>query len=242
LKVDPSIIIANHSNLATLLYFDIAPDFVMIADANEVIYERLVPVFKNFAGANLPIFVLPTHVPPKIVDLLTAYRCEMYFYPNIARKPQQSASADFYNSILTMLTPSLEYEKDGQMLTDCIVQAGCVSNASLLFAMYLIFNKAKDVKEVYFSGVDFSFPDDKARCATIVYGPENDEPTLDVEPSFDPEPPRFRLNGLLTDDNQFAYYKDLRFIISVMRQDFPDVKAYTTSKNFISDFLEVKAL
>ena len=59
---------------------------------------------------------------------------------------------------------------------------------------------------------------------------------------FDPTPPRFKLNGLLTDDNQFAYYKDLRFIVSVMRQDFPEVKLFTTTRNFISDFLDVKAL
>jgi hypothetical protein len=108
--------------------------------------------------------------------------------------------------------------------------------------MYLIVKKAQGISEVYFSGVDFSFPDNEARCATIAYGQENQEPMLNTEPEFDPTPPRFKLNGLLTDDNQFAYYKDLRFIVSVMRQDFPDVKLFTTTKNFISDFLDVKAL
>jgi hypothetical protein len=242
LKSDPSIIIANHSNLGTLLYYNIIPDFVIVADANEIITERLKPLFNNgeLKMARIPTYILPTHASPKLVDLLQDHGCDMYFYPNIARKLTNDASCDFYNTVLQFLTPSLDYEKDGQTVTDCIVQAGCVVNAALLFSMYLLINKTKDVKEIYFSGADFSYPMHTARCPTVVFLPDGSA-KLDLAPDFDPEPPRFCLNGLLTDENQLAYYRDFRFIVSVFREEFPNIRLYTTTKNFISDFLDVKA-
>jgi hypothetical protein len=243
LKVCPSIIVANHSNLATLLYFDIWPDFVIVADANEAIAKRLRPVFANLPRLLEAKFILPTHCPPALVDVLEAAGQDMYFYPNIARKPQNSSEMDFYNDVLRMLTPSLDrLDEAGVKVQDCLVQAGCVTNAALIFSMYLIESKAKGIREIYFSGCDFSYPDGKARCPLVVYGPESHEPELVESPDFDPTPERYELNGLLTDDNQFAYYRDLRFIVSVMRQDFPDVAHYTTTWNFISDFLPIKPL
>ena len=44
----PAIIIANHSNLSTLLYFHIRPDFVLITDSGEATFERIKVACSHF--------------------------------------------------------------------------------------------------------------------------------------------------------------------------------------------------
>ena len=116
------------------------------------------------------------------------------------------------------------------------------ANASVIFALYLALN-GQPLKSVYLSGVDFSFPNGFNRCSTVRY---DDDGRCIVEknpPRHPNDPPLMKIAGLDTDIVQFAYYNDLKYIVSSLASMEPKLfDLFTTSQNFIADFLEVKDL
>ena len=242
LTCNPAVIVANHSNLATLLYFNVRPDYVLITDAGSATYERLARDVLPHFDTSFIRFILPTHTSPKLVELLRAYSIEPYFFVNLATSIAQTEEQNRYNDILQAMTPSLSYlDANGNSMVPAMVQCGCVSNASLIFAVFLALN-GQPLKRVYLSGVDFSFPNGFNRCTTVRY--EDDRCIVEKNPPRHPnDPPLMKLAGLDTDIVQFAYYNDLKFIASNLASMSPKLfDIYTTSQNFIADFLEVRGL
>ena len=105
-------------------------------------------------------------------------------------------------------------------------------------------------------------PDAKPVAAPLVFWGEYEPPTTRVKSYAHPvpdgprflfapapvpfhpnDPPLMKIAGLDTDIVQFAYYNDLKYIASSLASMSPKLfDIYTTSQNFIADFLEVKDL
>lgn len=241
------LVIANHSNLATLFYHDIRPSYCMITDAGEGTLKRLRDdVLPNWPDACRNIdFILPTHMRTDLVQLLRSNGCEPFFFPQISQTTSVDVDkidvAEQYNSILLTMTPSLKYIEDAQEITDCLTQSGCVSNASIIFSMFLKLHKAP-LERVYLSGVDYSFPNGQNRCQNVTWNKAlNEFDVINNPDRHEKDPPLLYLNGLATDPVQFEYYKDCRYIAQDIKvNEYFDL--FTTTKNFLSDFLDVKAL
>lgn len=240
------LVIANHSNLATLLYHKIQPNYCLITDAGEATFTRLFKdVLPHWPDECRHIdFILPTHIRPDLVQLLRRHGIEPFFFANISSHTDAALAehGDLYNSILLLMCPSIQHkDDDGNDVTFCLAQAGCVSNISLNFCIFLSQYRVP-LQRVYLSGVDYSFPNGQNRCRTVSWNTMTNEFDVIENPDrHEKDPPLLRIGGMLTDGVQFGYYNDLRYIVR-------DIKAnklfdvFTTSNNFISDFVDVKEL
>jgi hypothetical protein len=235
LQHDKSIcIIANHSNLATLFHRGIVPDFCVISDASEQIPKRLeeivLPNWKREMRKTR--FLLPTMTNPELVKLLAQNHCLMFFFKAITR--EVDGMTGLYNILTNILCPSIE---------SGILQAGCVSNVSLIICHILKLYSMTNLQDVILSGVDFSYPNGISRCETVSF--KDGKLSIEEKPTWiPPDLKQIKYNGLLTDVTNIAYRNDLMFILENLRVE--DTKlpfnVFTSNNNFISDFISVKPL
>jgi len=235
-------IIANHSNLATLLFRGIAPDYVVITDSQEPTFLRLqrdvLPHFKAMLKKKHTAFILPTHANIELVNLLTAHKMPVYFFLAAIRQEQDNLFSRLYNTVLSV--------SGGTGFKTFIMQAGSVSNAAVLVCQALkMLDKLPNLKNVVLSGVDYSYPNGWTRCEQVTWNAETRDFDINGWPEFlGPEIRRVRYNGLETSEEQVEYMKDLRFIYWNMieankAKNEQPFDLWTSSDNFIHDFLPI---
>jgi len=237
-----TVLIANHSNLATLLYHEIVPDLVVITDSQEPTFLRLkrdvMPHFKGAMRRKHTCFILPTHAHPELVNLIDKNRFPVYMFHSILSGDDPFRK--LYNDTLANAC--------GQGLKTFCLQAGSVSNASVLIcnALHLL-DKIPNVSSVILSGVDYSYPNGITRCEQVVWVDALRDFEVCEKPEFLGKEIRIvKYNGLHTSEEQVAYYKDLRFIywnmIENVKPGQEPFKLYTSQVNFLSDFLPVRLI
>ena len=238
LQHDKSVcIIANHSNLATLFHRGIIPDFCVISDASEQIPKRLEETIFQFKhswtkGIRKTRFLLPTMSSPELIRLLAKNHCIMFFFKAITR--EVDGMTGLYNIVTNILCSSIE---------SGILQAGCVSNVSLIICHILKLYSMTNLQDVILSGVDFSYPNGISRCETVSM--KDGKLSIEEKPTWiAPDLKQIKYNGLLTDVTNVAYRNDLMFILENLRVEDNKLpfNVFTSRPNFISDFLLVHTL
>lgn len=237
---DRTIILANHSNLATLLFFEVVPDIVVIADSGEATFTRLkrdvIPHFKSQLRKKT-IFCLPSHAHPDLIDLINSAHLPIFCYGAAFSNAELDDFRLFYNQVLDSACPPVR---------TFIAQAGSVSNACVLLCHCLkVQGKMPNLEEVILSGVDYSYPNGITRCTQVTWNAELKDFNVDEKPTnLGPEIIRETYGGMPTSEEQMSYYKDLRFI----SRNLEDEKGrklfslYTSQPNFLTDFLELKRI
>lgn len=242
-----TLIVANHSNLATLLFKGIVPHLVVIADSGDPTLLRLkrdvLPHFKSDLKRQHTIFILPTHAHPDLVRLLLVFHMPIYYYLSLFRILEGDTQGKLYNdAVFAAVEPFKEVQHT------CILQAGSVSNASVLVCNALkLLGKAPLLDEVRLSGVDYSYSGYITRCMQVAWSAEERDFDVEEFPTYLGEEIRkVKYNGLVTSEEQVAYYRDLRFIYwNLVEQVKPEDRIFnitTTTDNFVSDFLPVNYL
>ena len=236
-------IMSNHSNTSTLLFYGIVPDLVSVVDSQELTLTRfkrdIFPSFSEAMRRRKTKFIMPTHIQPQLVDLIQKFKFELYFYMAFLRiYDPADAFPNFFNDILGFVTqPSIQ---------TTTLQAGCVSNASVLncFTMKLA-GILPNLEEVICSGVDYAYPHGITRCTQITWNERKENFDVEKNVTFlGSNIGKVYYNGLLTSEDQVSYYRDLRFLALNMKLEDESLpfRMFTSQQNFISDFLEVKAL
>lgn len=236
------LIIANHSNLATLLYWGIAPDMVVITDSGDPTFHRLerdvLPHFKSMLKKQGTVFVLASHSAPQLLKLLNQYHMPIYLFVSALRELDGDTFAKFYNQLVSGMHP---FDPRTHIL-----QAGCVSNASVLVCNALkLLGKTPSLSEVFLLGVDFGYPDGITRCCQVTYNKGSDQFDVDDKPTFlGKEIQIVRYHDYPTSEEQMAYYRDLRFIQQQMIEaqgDKAPFKLYVSrNRDLLRDFLPTK--
>jgi len=238
------LIIANHSNLSTLLYEGIVPHMVVVADSGDPTFLRIkrdvLPHFKSVLRHAGTAFIMPTHAHPKLIDILLDAKMSVFYFLSLFRNETDDEFNNFYNQALFAAA-----EPEREAVHTCILQAGSVTNAAVLVCNALkMLNKIPLVTDVRLTGVDYSYPHGITRCRQVTWNSEVKDFDVEDEPVFlGEEILRVKCNGLPTSEEQLAYYRDLRFInknlVEMVKPEERVFNISTTQDNFIADFLPV---
>lgn len=204
-------IVANQSSLLRLLHAGIKPEIMLVVDANPSIPDIIRTARKHGWKGKV---VAATHCP-KEIDFDITKPVYWFKHPLL----QDNEAAKMFNEVVMATSPKID---------TTIVQAGSVSNTSILLLKELMRQKIIPQREIVLTGVDYSFQKDHKGC---LKPNENWELVNDVA-SVEDQAKRYLVGGFLTDDMMMAYRGDLKFMLT---HGIDGV--YLLHQGFLSDFI-----
>jgi hypothetical protein len=249
------VIFGNHSNGATLLYHGIVPDFIVVTDSSEettLRFSRDILHWKKELKSHGTRVILTTTCHPELPIAARTANLPLFWFKSLMteRGNDPRAYETIYNQIITVLAQKLELY---------ILQAGSVTNAIAFIVHTMAWNGVlPKILRVGFSGVDCGYPDGITRCDIVEYDEVTQKVNVTIKPTVQGQKLKVEIfAGLRTDAAQILYRGDLQYIVETISKQQQDeaakekdrdeiiarpVRFFTTSRNFIADFLDVVEL
>jgi hypothetical protein len=246
-KRDELVVFGNHSNSPTLLYYGIIPDFIVVTDAGEpteLRFVRDILRWRHELRKNHTKVILATTCRPGLAKAVDRAGVDLRWFKSLPKlKSEDARSFEFvFGESMHAMTPQLDVY---------VLQAGSVSNTTVMIAHTLAYNdKFPAVRRILLSGVDCGYPGGIKRCDIVEWDEGKKDWKVTEKPTAIGSEIKVELFcGYPTDAASIAYRNDLALIAERLANPDksmvpppPVIPMFTTSRNFLADFLGVQGI